>query len=61
MFLIGVAPVSAQIDVVGLLGIGAFLAVLLAVAIVLHVVTAPRSHHGAVPSGPSDQKLGPAV
>jgi hypothetical protein len=60
MFLIGVAPVPAQVDVAGsLLGIGGFLAVLLAIAIVLHVVTAPP-HHDAVP-GPSDERLGPVV
>jgi hypothetical protein len=61
MFLIGVAPASAQIDVVGLAGIGAFLAVLLAIAIALHVVTAPRSDHHTTPSGSPDQRLGPAV
>jgi len=61
MFLIGVAPASAQIDVVGLAGIGVFLAVLLAIAIALHVVTAPRDDHHASPSGSPDQRLGSAV
>jgi len=60
-FLIGVAPSPAQVDVAGLVGIGAFLAVLLAIAIALHVVTAPRSDHDAVASGPSDETLGSAV
>jgi hypothetical protein len=59
MFLIGVAPASAQIDVAVLVGIGGFLAVLLAIAVVLHVVTAPRND-GAVASGPADTPLGSA-
>jgi hypothetical protein len=61
MFLIGVAPASAQIDVLGLLGVGVFLVVLLAIAIALHVVTAPQSDHHATHSGSPDQRLGPAV
>lgn len=61
MFLIGFAPVPAQVDVAGsLLGIGGFLAVLLAIAIALHVLTAPRDHRDAVP-GTSDERLGPVV
>jgi hypothetical protein len=61
MFLIGVAPVPAQADVAGsLVGIGGFLAVVLAIAIALHVLTAPRNHHDAVP-GPSDERLGPVA
>ena len=61
MFLIGVAPASAQIDVAVLVGIGGFLAVVLAVAVVLHAVTAPRNDHDAVTSGSADAPLGPAV
>lgn len=58
MFLIGVAPVPAQVDVASLVGIGAFLAVLLAIAIALYVVTTPRSGHDAIVSGASDKQLG---
>jgi hypothetical protein len=61
MFLIGVAPASAQIDVAVLVGIGGFLAVLLAIAVVLHVVTAPRNDHDAVTTGPTDAPFGSAV
>jgi hypothetical protein len=61
MFLIGVAPVPAQIDVAGLVGIGVFLAVLLAIAVALHVVTAPRKDHGATPSSSPDERLGSPV
>lgn len=60
MVLIGVAPVPAQVDMAGpLVGIGGFLAVLLAIAIIRHVPTAPRKHHDPVrrPSEP----LGPLV
>jgi hypothetical protein len=39
-------------------GIGAFLAALLAIAIALHVETAPRSGHDAIVSGASDEQLG---
>jgi hypothetical protein len=60
MFLIGVAPVSAQIDAAVLVGIGGFLAVLVAIAVVLHVVTAPRNEHDAITSGPADAPLGSA-
>jgi hypothetical protein len=60
MFLIGVAPVPAQVDVAGIVGICGFLAVLLAIAIALHVLTAPRNHHDAVP-GQSDERLRPVV
>jgi hypothetical protein len=60
MFLIGVAPASAQIDVAVLVGIGGFLAVLLAIAFVLQVVTAPRNDHDAVASGPADAQRGSA-
>jgi hypothetical protein len=59
--LIGVAPVSAQVDVAGLLGIAASLVVLLAIAVVLQIVTAPRSHHDDALPGPSDKRLGPVV
>ena len=60
MFLIGVAPVPAQVDVAGIVGIGGFLAVLMAIVLALHVLTAPRSHHDGVP-GPSNERLGPVV
>jgi hypothetical protein len=61
MFLIGVAPVPAQVDVASLVGIGAFLALLLAIAIVLHVATAPRVGHDAIACGPSDEQLAPSA
>jgi hypothetical protein len=61
MFLIGVAPVPAQIDAAGLVGIGVFLAFLLAIAVVLQVVTAPRSDHDTTPSSSPDERLGSPV
>lgn len=61
MFLIGVTPASAQIDVAVLVGIGAFLAVLLAIAVVLHVATAPRNDHDAAASGRADAPHGSAA
>jgi hypothetical protein len=60
MFLIGVAPVPAQVDVAAIVGIGGFLVVLLAIAIVLQVLTAPRDHNAATP-GRSDERLGPVA
>jgi len=59
MFMIGAAPVSAQTDVFGVIGIGVFLAVLFAIAIALHVVTAPQSDD-ATPST-SRKRLGSAL
>jgi len=60
MFMIGVAPASAGVDLAVLVGIGGFLAVLLAIAVALHVVTTPRSDHDVAASGPADAPLGPA-
>jgi hypothetical protein len=61
MFLIGVAPVPAQTDPAGLLGIGLFLAVLLAIAVALQVVTAPRSDHDVTPASSPGERLGSPV
>jgi hypothetical protein len=60
MLLIGVAPVPAHVDVAEIVVIGGFLAVLLAIALALHVLTARRNHRDGV-SGPSDERLGPVV
>jgi hypothetical protein len=59
--MIGVTPVPAQFDWAIIAGIGGFLAVLLAIAVVLQVVTAPRSDDEATPSGSSNQRLDSAV
>jgi hypothetical protein len=60
-YLIGVTPAHPQVDVAGLLGIVVFLAVLLAIAFGLQIVTAPRTHRGGGVPGPSDKRLGPVV
>jgi hypothetical protein len=60
MFLIGVAAASAEVDLAVLVGIGGFLAVLLAIAVALHVVTTPRNDHDVATTGPADAPLGTA-
>ena len=57
-YLIGVTPVPAQFDWSVLVGIGGILAVLLAIAIALHVVTAPPSASDVTAPGPSAKRLG---
>ena len=48
-------------DWAALVGIGGVLAVLLAIAIALQLLTAPPRPHHAIPSGPTDERVGPAV
>ena len=60
-FLIGVAPVPPHFEWSTLIGISCFLAALLAIAVVVQVVTTPRSDHEVRPSDSSHERLGPAA